>query len=81
MAVPELSLLGAVTRKPTEAPLFRELREEEKVPVVSDVFAHILGHPKLCVDQIHPNARSYQQMAPGLYSALQKAALVSAGRN
>jgi len=81
MAVPELSLLGAVTRKPTEAPLYRELGEEEKVPVVSDVFADILSRPELCADQIHPNARGYQQMASGLYSALQKVGLASAGRN
>jgi len=81
VAVPELSLIGAVTRKPTEAPLYRELGEEEKVPVVSDVFAEILGKPELCADQIHPNAKGYRQMASGLYSSLQKVGLVPAGRN
>lgn len=81
VAVPELSLLGAVTRRPTEAPLYRELGEEEKVPVVSDVFADILGQPELCADQIHPNAKGYQQMASGFYSSLQKVGLVPAGRN
>lgn len=81
VAVPELSLLGAVTRKPAEAPIYRELGEEEKVPVVSDVFADILGQPELRADQIHPNAKGYQQMASGLYSSLEKVGLVPAGRN
>ena len=81
MAVPELSLLGAVTGKPAEASIYRELGEEETVPVVSDVFADILSHPELCADQIHPNAKGYQQMASGLHSSLLKLGLAPAGRN
>ena len=79
VAVPEFSLLGAVTRKPSDAPIYRELGDEEKVPVVVDVFADILGHPELCADQIHPNARGYQQMASGILSHLNKVGLAPAG--
>ncbi|MBS1188585.1 MAG: arylesterase [Rhodocyclaceae bacterium] len=72
MAVPELSLLGAVTRSPSDAAFYGELGKEEKVPVIEDVFSDILGHPELCADQIHPNARGYRQMADGLHAALKK---------
>lgn len=75
VAVPELSLLGAVTRRPSDASLYAELGEEEKVPVIADVFSGILGQAELCSDQIHPNARGYQQMAAGIDAALKQVGL------
>lgn len=75
VAVPELSVLGAVTRRPSDAPIYAELGKEENVPVIPDVFADILGKPELCADQIHPNAAGYRQMAAGLRAALQKTGL------
>jgi acyl-CoA hydrolase len=77
VAVPELSLMGAVTRRPSDAALYAELGKEEKVPVISDVFSDILGQPELCSDQIHPNARGYRQMADGIDAALKKLGLHS----
>lgn len=77
VAVPELSLLAAVSRRPSDASLYAELGKEEKVPVIADVFSEILGQPELCADQIHPNARGYRQMATGIQSALRKIGLVS----
>lgn len=70
VAVPELSLLGALTRRPDDAPLYAELAKEEGVPLVADVFADILGKPELCADQIHPNAAGYRRMAEGIAGAL-----------
>lgn len=78
VAVPEFSLLGAVTRKPSDAPIYRELGEEEKVTVVSDVFSDILGRADLCADQIHPNAQGYLQMASGIHAYLKKVGLTPA---
>ena len=75
VAVPEFSLLGAVTRKPSDSPIYRELGEEENIAVVSDVFADILGDPDLCADQIHPNAKGYRQMASGIHEYLKKVGL------
>jgi len=79
VAVPEFSLLGALTRKPSDAPIYRELGDEEKISVVSDVFAAILGQPDLCADQIHPNANGYVQMASGIHAYLKKVGLAPAG--
>lgn len=78
VAVPELSVLGVIARKPSDASIYGELGEEESIPVVSDVFAEILGNPDLCADQIHPNARGYSQMASGIHASLRKAGLAAA---
>jgi len=72
VAVPELSLLSVVARKPSDAPIYAELAKEEKVPLISDVFADILARPELCADQIHPNAQGYVQMAAGIQLQLKK---------
>lgn len=70
VAVPELSLLGALTRRPDDAALYAEIGRDEQVPVIADVFSDILGKPELCADQIHPNAAGYRKMAEGIAAAL-----------
>lgn len=79
VAVPEFSLLGVVARRPSDSPIYRELGDEEQVPVIEDVFSDILGRPELCADQIHPNAQGYQVMAAGIHAALQKFGLAVPG--
>lgn len=70
VAVPELSLLGVVARRPSDAPLYRELADAESLPLVEGVFADVLARPELCADAIHPNADGYRVMADGLHRAL-----------
>lgn len=77
VAVPELSLLGAVAGRPSDAALYAELADEEGVPLVPDVFSSILARPELCADRIHPNARGYQAMAAGIHAALQSIGLAA----
>ncbi len=77
VAVPELSLLSLVARTLSDAPLYRELAEEEKIPLISDVFSDILAQPELCADQIHPNAKGYQQMASAIHARLKNLGLAS----
>lgn len=79
VAVPELSLLSLVAKKPSDSPIYSELAGEEKIPLISDVFSDILARPELCADQIHPNAKGYQQMANGIHASLKKIGLI-AGR-
>lgn len=76
VAVPELSLLGVVTRKPADSPIYAQLGEEENVPVIEEVFSDILGQPELCADNIHPNAKGYQRMADGIFHGLKAVGLV-----
>jgi len=72
VAVPELSLLAAVARRPSDAPIYTELGREEKVSVIEGVFSGVLGDAALRADAIHPNARGYEQMAAGIHAALQR---------
>lgn len=76
VAVPELSLLGALTRRPDDAALYAEIGRDEQVPVVADVFSDILARPELCADQIHPNAAGYRKMAEGIAAALRSFGLL-----
>lgn len=76
VAVPELSLLGALTRRPDDAALYAEVGRDEQVPVIADVFSEILGKPELCADQIHPNAAGYRKMAEGIAAALRRFGLL-----
>lgn len=75
VAVPELSLLGAVAGKPSDAPLYAELARAEGVPLVADVFSGVLGQPALRADRIHPNAAGYRRMASGILEALRELGL------
>lgn len=70
VAVPELSLMSALTRQPTDAPLYEELAKEEGVALVPDVFSSVLSEARLRADQIHPNAEGYRQLAGGIHAQL-----------
>lgn len=72
VAVPELSVMGIVAGKPSDASIYAELADEEKVQLVPDVFSDTLSRPELCADRIHPNARGYQHMATGIHTRLQQ---------
>lgn len=72
VAVPEASLLGAVTRRPSDASLYAELAKEEKVGLIADVFSDVLLQADLRADAIHPNAKGYRQMAAGMAAWLKK---------
>jgi len=79
VAVPELSLLGVVTGKPADSPIYEQLGEEENVPVIDEVFSDILGQPELRTDNIHPNAEGYRRMAEGIFPGLKAIRLVVSG--
>lgn len=76
VAVPELSLLGAVTRRPSDAAIYAELAKEEQVLLIPDVFSEVLARPELLADQIHPNAAGYRRMAGELAGALGRGGLL-----
>lgn len=77
VAVPRFSLLGAAVGSLPDAELYEQLAEEEKVPLVPDVFARILSDPGLKADQIHPNAEGYRQLAEGIADGLRKAGFLA----
>lgn len=77
IGVPELSLLSVVARRPDDAPLYQELAEEEKLPLIAGVFSSILAQPSLVADPIHPNAAGYQVFAQGVETELRKLGLLA----
>lgn len=76
IGIPELSLLAVLARKPSDAPIYAEIAEESRVPLIPDALSGILAHPELCADQIHPNADGYRQMARTIEVALREFGLV-----
>lgn len=77
VAVPAFSPLGAVVGRLPDAPLYAELAEEERVPLVPDVFADVLSDPDLKADPIHPNAAGYRKLAEGIADGLRDAGLLA----
>ena len=70
VAVPALSLMAAVAGRPSDAPLYAELADEEQVALVPEVFSRVLGDAALRTDPVHPNAAGYREMAQGLHQRL-----------
>ena len=76
LAVPRLSLIGAVTGKLPDARIYAELASEEKLPLVEGVLATILADANLKADPIHPNAEGYRKMATGVAEQLSRLGLL-----
>lgn len=70
VAVPALTPVAVVTGKPSDASIYQELGQEEKVNVISDVFSDILGQESLKQDMIHPNQQGYRLLAEKIYQQL-----------
>lgn len=79
VAVPRLSLLRASVGALSDSPIYAELAAEEGVVLIPAVFSDVLSDESLRADEIHPNARGYEQLARGILSALAEAGLVPAG--
>ena len=72
IAVPQFSPLGAALGNLSDASLYAELADEEKVMLVPNVFAGVLSDGRLKADTIHPNSRGYRVMAEGIAKYLAK---------
>ena len=67
VSVPNFGLFGL-----SPLALYSEIEKEEKVPLLSGIYADILGDPSLKSDQVHPNALGYRIMAEKIYVKLKK---------
>ncbi|MEF8727505.1 MAG: GDSL-type esterase/lipase family protein [Accumulibacter sp.] len=76
LAVPRLSLLGAVTGQLPDAKIYAELASEEKVPLLPGIIAGILSEPQLKADPIHPNAAGYRRLASEVTAQLRHIGLL-----
>ncbi|MDO9244149.1 MAG: arylesterase [Rhodocyclaceae bacterium] len=70
VATPKFTPLGAAFGLLPDSPIYAELAEEEKVPLVPDIFARVLADTNLKSDHIHPNAAGYRKLAEGIAAEL-----------
>lgn len=75
IGVPEPSLVAVMAGRVSDSPIYRELADEEKIPLIPDVLADILSSPGLVADRIHPNAAGYRQMADAIHARLRELGL------
>ncbi len=54
------------------APIYREVAEELKVPLQTDILPEVLGDSSLKSDTIHPNAKGYRLIGEAVHKLLQK---------
>ncbi len=67
ISIPNLSLFGL-----SALDIYKEIAEEENVPLVEDMLANIFSQPSLKSDQVHPNALGYKQIAKEIYHSLKE---------
>jgi len=67
ISVPNMSLFGL-----SPLDIYKEISDEEDVPLLSGMLANILSQASLKSDQIHPNALGYKLMAEKIYKSLKE---------
>lgn len=70
VSTPKFSPLGAVVGMLPDSPIYVELAEEGRVPLVPSIFARVLADESLKSDPIHPNAAGYRKLAEGIAAEL-----------
>lgn len=68
VAVPRPSMVGALAGALGDHAMYAELAEELKLPLHADGWSKVLSDEKLRSDQIHANARGYEQFARSLFA-------------
>jgi len=71
LATPEPSLMSAVFQNLSAPPFYKQVAEQQQVPLIDDAIAEVLSDPQLKGDQIHPNAEGHALLAEKIYRELQ----------
>jgi lysophospholipase L1-like esterase len=71
LATPQPSLAGAVFRNLSAPDFYREVAEEQQVPLIEDAVADVLSDPQLKGDPLHPNAAGHVLLSEKIHAALQ----------
>ena len=75
VAIPDLSVLAAITQSLGDHPMYDELSGELKLPLHAGGWARVLSDPALRSDAIHANAKGYAEFARGLAETVRKLGL------
>lgn len=77
IAIPRLTVASALLRSLDDHPLYEELAQAHRVPLLAGVWSEILADPALKSDRIHANAAGYGQFAEQLHRRLRELGFAS----
>ena len=77
IAIPRFSVVGVISGRLPDSPIYAELAGEEKLPVIEALLGRILADAELRADPIHPNALGYRKMAEDIASELGRLGLLA----
>jgi acyl-CoA thioesterase-1 len=72
VGVPRPTLLGAASGSLADHPLYAEIAEQQRVPLLAGAWSKVLGDERLKSDQIHANAAGYRAFAEALHARLRE---------
>lgn len=72
IAVPELSLLGAVTGRLKDHPAYQELSKQLDLPLQEEAWSEVLSDERLKSDAIHGNEKGYARFTELLVKSLRQ---------
>lgn len=70
LATPKPSVAGAVFRNLSAADFYRQVAEEQHVPLIEDAVAEVLSDPQMKGDPLHPNASGHLLLSDKIFDAL-----------
>lgn len=70
LATPKPSVPGAVLHNLAAADFYRQVAEEQQVPLIDDAIAEVLSDPQMKGDPLHPNSAGHAQLSREIFDAL-----------
>jgi len=70
LATPKPSVAGAVFQNLSAAEFYRQVADEQQVPLIEDAIADVLSDPQMKSDPLHPNADGHAQLFQKIFDAL-----------
>src|SRR3989338_8290322 len=70
LATPKPSVAGAVFQNLSAADFYRQVADEQQVPMIEDAIADVLSNPQMKGDPLHPNAAGHAQLSQNIFDAL-----------
>jgi acyl-CoA thioesterase-1 len=71
VATPEPNLMSAVFQHLSAPPFYKQVAEQQQVPLIDNAVAEVLSDPQLKGDQVHPNAAGHALLAEKIFRELQ----------
>jgi acyl-CoA hydrolase len=71
LATPQPTIAGAVFQHLSAADFYRQVAEEQQVPLIEDAVADVLSDPQLKGDPLHPNAAGHALLSEKIVEGLQ----------